>query len=85
MQGTGYPEWGPHEVCERKTWKECCRENLIDMLEARKGPPRGRCGLKVGSHAWVRMQIKPGRHSENSEKGSNRTIGSVASGECEIL
>lgn len=85
LQGTGYPEWGPHEACERETRKEHCRENLIDMPEAGNGPPRRLCGLKVGSHAWVRMQVKSGGHSENNEKGSDRITGSVASRECEIL
>lgn len=85
MQGTGYPVWGPHEPRERETQKKCCGENLIDMSEARNSPRRGLHGLKMGSHTWVRLLIKPGRHSENSEKGSDSIIGSVASRDCEIL
>lgn len=51
------------------------------MVESRNGSPRGLHGLKAGkSVAWVRIQAKPGGHSENSEKGSDGIISSVGLG-----
>lgn len=61
--------------------QKCWRENLIEMAESRNGSPRGLHGLKAEkSVAWVRIQAKPGGHSENSEKGSDGIISSVGLG-----